>query len=452
MARYTTVMRFLLPVALVCLAVCAMAADKPTKIFPYAYDQADLPNGLRVITVPTDYPNVVALYIVVQTGSRNEIEPGKTGFAHLFEHMMFRGTKETPTAKYEAIMREAGASSNAYTSNDLTTYHTTFSKEDLETMVRVEADRFQHLDYTPDVFKTETLAVLGEYNKNSSLPIRKIDEVMRNAAFDKHTYKHTTMGFLTDVQNMPALYDYSRQFFDRYYRPEYTTIIAVGDVNPKQTKALVEKYWGNWKKGSYTPDIPVEPKQTAPRTAHVDWPAQTLPWVAIGYKAPAFSDTEKESAALDVLSFLGFSQNSDLYQRLVVQQQKVDALMGDNADSRDPSLFEVLARVKKQSDMKDVEEQILSTVAGFKDTLVPADKLNAVKKRLRYQLALSLDNSDAIANTLAHYIALRRTPEALNRIYDLYEQVTPEDVRDVARKYLVESGRTTVTLTGAAGK
>lgn len=452
MARYTTGMRFTLPVALVCLAACAMAADKPTKIFPYPYDQVDFPNGLRLVTVPTDYPNVVALYIVVQTGSRNEIEPGKTGFAHLFEHMMFRGTKETPTAKYEAIMREAGASSNAYTSNDLTTYHTTFSKEDLETMVRVEADRFQHLEYTPDVFKTETLAVLGEYNKNSTSPTRKIDEVMRDTAFDKHTYKHTTMGFLADVQNMPALYDYSRQFFDRYYRPEYTTIIAVGDVNPKQTKALVEKYWGNWKKGNYTPDIPVEPKQTAARTAHVDWPGQTLPWLAIGYKAPAFTDTEKESAAMDILSFLGFSQNSDLYQRLVVQQQKVDALRGLNEDSRDPSLFEVFARIKKEGDMKDVEEQILNTFGSFKDTLVPADKLNAVKKHLRYELALSLNNSDAIANTLAHYIALRRTPEALNRIYDLYEQITPEDVRDVARKYFVETGRTTVTLTGPAGK
>ena len=140
---------------------------------------------------------------------------------------------------------------------------------------------------------------------------------------------------------------------------------------------------------------------------------------------------------MDILSFLGFSQNSDLYQRLVVQQQKVDALRGLNEDSRDPSLFEVFARIKKEGDMKDVEEQILNTFGSFKDTLVPADKLNAVKKHLRYELALSLNNSDAIANTLAHYIALRRTPEALNRIYDLYEQITPEDVRDVARKFEV---------------
>src|SRR5512141_2033082 len=118
---------------LLCLAAgLLLAADKPSKVFPLAYDQYDFPNGLRLVTVPTDYPNVVALYIVVQTGSRNEVESGRSGFAHLFEHMMFRGTKEFPPAKYEQVMKETGAASNAYTSDDLTAYHTTFSKEDLE--------------------------------------------------------------------------------------------------------------------------------------------------------------------------------------------------------------------------------------------------------------------------------------------------------------------------------
>ena len=155
----------------------------PQKIFPYAYDQYDFSNGLRLITIPTDYPNVVALYIVVQTGSRNEVEAGKSGFAHLFEHMMFRGTKLFPPEKYEAVMKDAGAASNAYTTDDHTAYHATFSKEDLETILRMEADRFQNLDYSRDVFRTETLAVLGEYNKNSAEPFRKLLEVQREHAF-----------------------------------------------------------------------------------------------------------------------------------------------------------------------------------------------------------------------------------------------------------------------------
>src|SRR5512141_2553928 len=124
---------------LLCLAAgLLLAADKPSKVFPLAYDQYDFPNGLRLVTVPTDYPNVVALYIVVQTGSRNEVEPGKTGFAHLFEHMMFRGTEKFPPEKYQGVLTAAGASSNAYTTDDHTAYHTVFSKDDLEPMLRIE--------------------------------------------------------------------------------------------------------------------------------------------------------------------------------------------------------------------------------------------------------------------------------------------------------------------------
>lgn len=435
---------------LISLACLTFAADVPKKIFPFPYQQEDLPSGLRLITIPTDYPNIVALYIVVRTGSRNEIEPGHTGFAHLFEHMMFRGTEKFPPDKYEHALKAAGAASNAFTSDDLTAYHTTFSKEDLEQMLMIEADRFQNLKYSEGVFKTESLAVLGEYNKNSANPVRKLFEVLQDTAFQKHTYKHTTMGFLKDIQDMPNQYEYSLQFFDRYYRPEYTTIIVAGDVNAKQVRPLVDKYWGNWKRGSYKPEIGAEPPQDSPRTAHVDWPTQTLPWLAIAYRGPAYTDTEKDSAALDALSFLAFSQNSDLYQKLVIQEQKVDVLSGDNPDHVDPFLFTILARVKKAEDIDYVKNQALDTVKAFTDKPVAAERLEAVKKRLRYEFSLRMDNSEAVASTVAHFVALRGTPETIDRIYSLYAQLTPEDIQNVARKYLSESNRTIVTLTGGA--
>src|SRR5438477_11541212 len=116
--------------AAVCCAAIAFAAQSPRKVFPYVYSQEDLPNGLRLITVPTDYPNIVAVHIVVQTGSRNEVEPGHTGFAHLFEHLMFRGTPNYSTEKYNQTLNRIGAASNASTSTDKTIYYTTFSKED----------------------------------------------------------------------------------------------------------------------------------------------------------------------------------------------------------------------------------------------------------------------------------------------------------------------------------
>src|SRR5260370_958409 len=184
----------LLPILL--LLCAANASGPPEKVFPFDFTQEDLPNGLRLVTIPTGFPNIVSLYIVVHTGSRNEAEPGKSGYAHLFEH--------------------------------ITVYHTTFSKEDLDTMLMLEADRFQNLKYSPEAFKTETLAVLGEYNKNSANPSEKLAETLRDTAFQLHTYKHGAMGFLKDIQDMPNQYDYGIEFFQRYYRPEYTTMIVAG--------------------------------------------------------------------------------------------------------------------------------------------------------------------------------------------------------------------------------
>jgi len=433
---------------LACVLAPLLAAGPAQKVFPYSYDQHDFPNGLRLITIPTDYPNVVALFIVVQTGSRNEVEPGKSGFAHLFEHMMFRGTKLNPPEKYEATLKQAGAASNAYTSDDLTAYHTTFSKEDLDEMLSIEADRFENLEYSPATLKTESLAVLGEYNKNSAAPTQKLFEVLRDTAFDKHTYKHTTMGFLQDVQDMPRQYEYSKQFFSRYYRPEYTTIIVAGDVKPARTEALVAKYWGDWKRGAYKAQVEAEPAQTGPRSKHINWTSPTLPWVAMGYRAPAYSDTLKDAAALDLIGYLGFSENSELYERLLIQDQKVDYLEADYSGHVDPYLFTILARVKKPQEIKPVEDDLLATCNGFRDTLVNAERLKEVQQHLRYQFALGLSNSEAIAGTVARFVALRRTPETINRLYQLYDRITPEDIRAAARKYFVETGRTVVTLTG----
>lgn len=431
---------------MLCAFLSTAASER--KIFPYAWDEYDFPNGLRLITIPTDYPNVVALYIVVQAGSRNEVEPGKSGFAHLFEHMMFRGTRRYPPGKYEAVLKAAGASSNAYTTDDHTAYHTTFSKEDLETILAMEADRFQNLEYSPDVFRTEALAVLGEYNKNSSDPANKLEEVLRDTAFDRHTYKHTTMGFLKDILQMPEHYDYSRLFFERYYRPEYTTIILAGDVEPARARELVGKHWGSWKRGNFRPEIPVEPPPRGPRANHIQWPTPTLPWVVVAYRGPAYSDEEPDHVALDLIAYLGFSETSDLYQKLVIREQRVDVLEAENLRRVDPYLFAVWARVKKYDDVAAVRDEILATLARFAAEPVDPQRLDRVKRHLRYRFALSLRDSEAVAATVARFVALRRTPATIERLFALYERITPSAIQDVARKYFVDAGRTVVTLAG----
>jgi len=441
-------MVFQLSILLFCTVVAAAAQATPQKIFPYAYSQDDLPNGLRVVTVPTDFPNIVAVYIVVQTGSRNEVEPGHTGFAHLFEHLMFKGTEKYSQAQYNDAIKRMGGASNAFTTNDFTCFYTVFSKEDLPTVLAMEADRFQNLKYSEAEFKTETLAVLGEYNKNASNPFSKLNEALLDTAYSTHTYKHTTMGFLKDVQDMPNQYAYSQKFFNRYYRPEYVTIIVAGDVKTKAVRDLVAKYWGAWKRGDYKPDIPVEPPQDGPRTSHVAWSGPTLPLLSVAYKGPAYDDSTKDTAALDALSYLAFSENSDLYQKLVIQEQKADALYADSPSQVDPSLFQVLARVKKAEDVEYVRGQILATVQEFREKPVDGARLDAVRKHLRYELALRMDNSETVAQVIARYVALRRTPDTMNRLFEQYAGLTPQDVQQAAVKYLTENARTIVTLDG----
>src|SRR5215216_6111161 len=168
---------FMLPLLLLSSAesVTAQQGD----VLPFSATERTLANGLRVIVIPTGFPNLVSIDIPVQTGSRNEIEPGKSGFAHFFEHLMFRGTPATPPAKYRELMSRAGARDNASTGDDRTHYYATFAKDDLDTILALYADMFQNLSYPEADFKTEARAILGEYNKNSADPVRKLFEVQR---------------------------------------------------------------------------------------------------------------------------------------------------------------------------------------------------------------------------------------------------------------------------------
>ncbi len=415
-------------------------------ILPFQATEKTLPNGLKVIVVPTGFPNIVSIQIPVQTGSRNEIEPGKSGFAHFFEHMMFRGTKAYPPEKYGAIITRSGAQQNAYTTDDYTNYHTTFPKEDLETMLKIEADRFQNLEYGESEFKTEARAVLGEYNKSIANPIQKLYEVMREKAFDVHTYKHTTIGFIKDIEDMPNQFAYSKTFFSRWYRPERTTIIVAGDVDPAETIRLVEKYWSGWKKGSGSVTIPQEPPAKGAVIAHVPWPSDTLPWVVVAFHGPAFSETKKDLAALDALFDLSFGPTSDLYKKLVEKEQKVDDLEPSVDVHEDPELPGVFARLKKGADPLYVRDEILRTIAAVRDQPVDAKRLAEVKSNARYGLVRRLDDTERIAGLLARYVRLRRSYGTINTYYRLVASLTPSDLQAAARAYLTDANLVLTTL------
>jgi zinc protease len=436
---------------LLALAVPALAHDDASKqsddILPFPVTEKTLPNGLKVLVVPTGFPNIVSVQIPVMTGSRNEVEPGKSGFAHFFEHMMFRGTPSYPPDKYSALITAAGARQNAYTTDDFTNYHTTFAKEDLEKVLEIEADRFQNLSYSVEAFKTESRAVLGEYNKNSANPIQKLYETMRDKAFTTHTYKHTTMGFLKDIEDMPNQYDYSKTFFDRWYRPANATLIIAGDVDAAKVMPLVEKYWGAWKAGEPAKvEIPQEPPAKGPVYAHVPWPTPTAPWVVVAFHGPAFSEKEKDWAAIDMFMDLNFGDTSPLYRKLVEQDQKVDQMFAGPSANTDPELITIFARVKKQDDVLSVRDEILRTVAVARGSRLPAGKLADAKKNQEYGFMARLDNTEAIAGTYARFVRYRRSHETLNNLYRVYRSLAPADLQAAAQKYLTDANLVVTTL------
>ena len=421
------------------------AATSNSKIFPYKIHQNKLPNGLNVVTVPYQSPGIAAFYIVVRTGSRNEIEKGKTGFAHFFEHMMFRGTEKFPNDKYSEVLKSTGASANANTSLDRTLYHMTGDASKLETMFMLESDRFQNLKYSLQDFKTEAGAVKGEYTKNSANPYTKLNELVQNTAFDSHTYKHTTMGFFEDIVDMPNQYEYSIEFFNRYYRPEYSTIIVVGDVTPEKVNKLAAQYFGDWKAGTYKSVVPAEPPQKDERYVNLKKPGFP-PYLALNYKGPAYSEKEMDFPIIDILCDAYFGENSDLYTKLVINEKKLRNLGADAFTTRDPFLVSVEGSLVDEKDFSYVRKEMERVLEEAKSKPLDAKILQETKENFRNSIVMRIDNPTAIAQSLSFFTWVSGNPELINNYYEMYEKVTAEDVMNMAKKYFLKEHLTVATI------
>ena len=432
---------------LVAVAVATVSGQRADDVFPFPVSVFELDNGLKVVNVEYGSPGIVAYYTIVRTGSRNEVEPGFSGYAHFFEHMMFRGTEKYPTEAYNAVIKKMGADSNAFTTDDWTAYHIVASSDALETIIDIESDRFLNLRYTENDFKTEAGAILGEYNLNFSNPVALLREKLFDQAFVFHPYKHTTIGLLTDIEEMPDHYDYSVEFYDRYYRPNNCIIVVVGDFDSDALERLIAQYYGDWELGDFEPVIPVEPPQTRLRTDAVTWPNPTLPFLMMGYHAPAFSDQVIDMPTLDVLSQLLFSPTSPLFQKLYIEEQVVDLLSGGAVDHRDAPLFTIIARITDPARVDYVRNTIIAEIDTMKAEPVDGAVLADTKSHMRYGFAMGLDNPASIAETLGHYLQLTEDPDTVNRVYRLYDAVSPDDIQHVATTYFPETNRTVVVLT-----
>lgn len=446
-------MRALIALGLASLLTAAVAsgppADQEATIFPYDYEKVELNNGFTAYLINGGSPGQIAYVSMVRTGSRDEVEEGRSGYAHFFEHMMFRGTEKYPN--YDEVTASMGAARNAFTSNDMTVYYLVVASDYLEPVMDLESDRFRNLAYDEAEFRTEAGAILGEYSQGKLSPFRYLDEAVRATAFDVHTYRHTTIGFEDDIRAMPEGYEYSLSFYDRYYRPENVVLVIAGDFDTGEARSLIEGYYGDWAPGYAPPQIQAEPGQTAARDSVVEYPGRTLPILSINYRAPAWSASDPAAVALEVLGRAAFGSNSDLYRDLVIENRRVQYLSAGFGLARDPALVDLTTMVNDPADVDAVESRILGEVERFRDEPVDPEVLAATKSNMKYGFLMGLENAQDIAFSLIGFVVNTGGIEAVQTYYDTLEGLTADDLREAARQYLVPERRTTVTMIQAEG-
>lgn len=423
----------------------ALAASPPA--FPFPTKVSTLPNGLRVVRVPFNSPGLVAYYTVVRVGSRNEVEPGHTGFAHFFEHMMFRGTQRFPEGTRGALLGRSGFVENAFTTDDVTVYTVSGPSAGLDTLIDVEADRFRNLEYAEPAFQTEAQAVLGEYQKNASNPGLKIEETTLATAFTKHTYRHTTLGFYEDIVEMPKRYEYSKTFFKRWYTPDNTIVIVVGDFDDTKVMKTITTQYAPWAGKAAKVEVPVEPPQTGARTASLTWTSPTLPRLGLAWHTPAATPRTMDAAIQQVLGAYLVGPTSPLHRALVLQEQKVERFHPFYEHHRDPCFFGLDARLKAEAHRQAVLDAVLADVALVSSGRVDEKRLDDIRHNLRYGLQMQLETPADVAVALALHIGVFGSTDAIDSLYANIARVTAKDLSAFAKKHLVDTNRTTMNFT-----
>lgn len=436
--------------SMLALALAAAGAGPAAaQVLPHPLRVERLENGLTVVLAPFDSPGIVAHYLAVRVGSRNEVDAGHTGFAHFFEHMMFRGTERFPADAYDRLLQSLGADNNAYTSNDHTCYTAVVPTAALPTLMDVEADRFMNLSYSLEAFQTEASTIWGEYLTSISDPALRMEEELLSAAFTVHPYGHTVIGWPDDIRAMPQSYDYSRDFFRRFYTPDNAFLIVAGDFDPETVLALAREEYGPWDRRLDAPPVPAEPEQTEPRQRHVEWPGPAPRRIFAAWKAPAFGVDTVEAAAVEVAMELLFGETSDLYRRLVVEDRRLLSLDRWPATERDPSLAVLDAKLADGTTFDEIVAAFQQAIDAAAEGAVDPARVEDVKSHVRYAIPMSIETPSRLAGWLARFVSATGDPNAIERYVARVGEVLPADVQRVARDWLGARHRTVVTLAPA---
>ena len=402
-----------------------------------------LANGLNVLFLADHKAPIATVQVFYHVGSRDE-HVGIRGVAHMFEHMMFKGSEHVPPEEHARLLKEVGGQVNAFTTEDLTAYHDTVPPSYVGFALQLEAERMRKLKLFPATVDSERHVVEEEKRlRIDNDPIGKAIEKFRALAYVKHPYNWTPIGTIEDLEKVtPA--DCQR-FYDTYYQPNNATVVVIGDVDEVEVRKLIDQHFGAIPHGPAPPRTPVEePPQTAMRseTLHIE---VQVPVVVGGYHIPRASDPD--IPALEVLAaVLSGGESSRLHQRLVRREHLAIAAGGVTETLEQPGLFLVYAAYLPDRDAARVQSVLAEEIATVRDKPITPAELDKAKNELAAGFVFGLQTVDGVAQALgrAQYVEgdWKRFVEGATR----YLAVTAADVQRVATKYLVDTNLTRVTL------
>jgi len=438
MKRSSKILALLFISALAVLSVPAQSARK----VQVDYKETTLKNGLRVITVEDHSAPVVAISVTYNVGSRNE-RRGRTGFAHLFEHMMFKGSENVGSGEHFVLVFNNGGTMNGTTNEDRTNYFEALPANQLDLALFLEADRMRSLAITKENLDNQRNAVQEERRLGvDNQPYGKSGEVQQDLLYDNFAYKHSVIGSMEDL-NAASVEDVS-EFFKTYYAPNNAVLVLVGDFETKDAIARIKKTFESIPRQSDPPAVDMtEPEQKAERRATVDDMLARLPRVDIAFKAVAGSTAD--FYALQVLTAaLQGGQSSRLYQKLVKEKELVTSVGGFMDEKRGTGALYTFATLKPGAKVPDVEAAVYEEIERLKKEPIADWELQKAKNSTRRAFINSLQSSLSRAITLGQLAVYYNDASLINTRLDKVSAVTKDDVQRVANKYLRETNRTVV--------
>ena len=421
----------------------AAASTKSAKSFDIDFKEFKLKNGLRVLFAEDHRAPTFSICVTYNVGSRDE-RPGRTGFAHLFEHMLFQGSENVGKGEHFILIQQYGGSANGTTNADRTNYFETLPANQLELAIFLEADRMRAPAITQANFDNQRATVQEERRQSyDNRPYGRTYEAALDLIYDNFPYKHSTIGSMDDL-NAATIED-AEAFFKTYYAPNNAVLTLVGDFKSEHALALIKKYFEHIpaQPPPVAPDVS-EPEQKGERRKVLEDSFAQTPRLDLIYKIPPGNSADWY--ALEVLgNVLSNGVSSRLYQKFVKEKELAISVSADASEQRGPALFWFSIMARPSADLAELEKLLAEEIGRVQTTPVSEAELRRVRMQLRRQRAQQLYSTRARANALGHFAVYYNDPSLINKVWDRYDQITQAEIQKAAQKYFDPANRSVLT-------